>query len=187
MGYTTEFEGRVTIEPPLNEHEVSFLKDFNETRRMIRRNGPLFVKGSGFWGQGHDDDVIEFNMSSGDTPWSTSRLPADWREYHEENGQPGLWCQWIPIDDGAALAWDGGEKFYDAEEWMRYIIDKLLAPSASDYLMVHDAEDPRLAKFTYDHVLNGVIHAEGEEQGDVWRLIVTDNLVARKSATLTWD
>ena len=43
--------------------------------------------------------------------------------HEEEDGTPGYWCQWVPTDDGDALVWDEDEKFYNAEEWMKYIID----------------------------------------------------------------
>lgn len=158
MGYTTEFSGQVTIEPPLNENEISFINDLSSTRRMNRSNGPLFVGGSGYYGQGHDADVIDFNNPHRD--------------------QPGLWCQWVANDEGTTLSWDGGEKFYYSAEWMRYIIDNLLAPSAGSYLLEHNDEDERLRSFTYDHKLNGVIDAEGEERSDVWQLTVKDNVVS---------
>jgi hypothetical protein len=188
MGYTTEFDGYVTIEPPLNEHEVSFLKDLASTRRMLRRNGPLFVKGGGYAGQDHEEDIINFNCSSGEQPWLGARdLPADWRDYFEPDGQPGLWCKWEPSDDGETISWNGAEKFYDAPEWMRYIIDKLLAPSADEYLVKHNDEDERLQYFTCDHTVNGVINAEGEEQEDVWRLEVKDNIVSVREAKIVWE
>ena len=34
MGYTTDFEGAVTVVPPLNEHEIAYLRRFADTRRM---------------------------------------------------------------------------------------------------------------------------------------------------------
>ena len=47
MGYTTDFSGHVTVEPPLNDVEVAFLSKFAETRRMDREEGPYFVDGPG--------------------------------------------------------------------------------------------------------------------------------------------
>jgi hypothetical protein len=44
------------------------------------------------------------------------------------SGQPGLWCQWIPTDDGRALTWSGGEKFTSPVEWLQYLIDHFLEP-----------------------------------------------------------
>lgn len=158
MGYTTEFEGSIQIEPPLNAQEISFLRDFNHTRRMNRTRGPLFVRGSGFYGQGNDPDIIDYNQPHPD--------------------QPGLWCQWTPNEDGTAIEWDGGEKFYDSPGWLSYIIHLLLAaPDAQWYIDQHIDEDLRLASFTCDHVLNGVIFAQGEDDEDQWELRVVDNTV----------
>lgn len=179
MGYTTEFQGEIRIDPPLNDDEISFLNDLAGTRRMMRKLGPLFVGGSGFYGQGDDADIIDSNTPSGERldRWSWRTPVEGWIKYYEENGQPGLWLQWRPNDDGTALRWDGGEKFYNSEEWMRYLIDKLLSPMAGDYLIQHGREDERLSSFTYDHTLNGVIHAQGEEDDDMWKLVVENNVV----------
>ncbi|HEY1035564.1 MAG TPA: hypothetical protein VGE09_11345 [Pseudoxanthomonas sp.] len=151
MGYTTEFQGQINIEPPLSAEEITFLKKFNETRRMDRRNGPYHVDGTGDFGQGHDSDVRDYN-----------RPPA---------GQPGLWCNWTPTDDGTAIEWDGGEKFYDSLEWMQYLIEHFLAPGAK--------AATELPFLQANHVLNGTIKAQGEEMDDRWKLIVTDNAVSR--------
>jgi len=94
MGYTTEFDGSVSISPPLNAHEIAYLRKFAASRRMDRARGPYFVDGSGPFGQGHDDDIRDFN-----------KPPA---------GQPGLWCWWEPTKDGTAIKWNGVEKFYSA-------------------------------------------------------------------------
>ena len=32
MGYNTAFAGEIKVEPPLNEHEISYLRDFAEIR-----------------------------------------------------------------------------------------------------------------------------------------------------------
>jgi len=148
MGYTTDFYGAVEVEPPLNEEEIKFLKKFNETRRMDRKNGPYYVDGSGFAGQGRDEDLINFN-----TP---------------PEGQPGLWCQWVPSDDGKAIEWDGGEKFYESVEWMRYIIDHFIGQNP-----LAKKEIPFLEK----HTLNGTIEAYGEDRDDRWDLVVKNNEV----------
>lgn len=153
MGYTTYFDGGVTIDPPLNAAEVAYLKKFNETRRMDRSGGPYFVDGTGFAGQGHDADIRDFN-----------RPPA---------GQPSLWCGWEPTEDGKFIEWDGGEKFYYSDEWMKYLVTHFLMPNAE----ASKGDDPQFAEFTFDHVVNGTIAAQGEESDDRWDLIVEDNVV----------
>ena len=45
MGYTTEFDGSVSISPPLNAHEIAYLRKFAASRL----NGVIDA-------QGEDDD-----------------------------------------------------------------------------------------------------------------------------------
>lgn len=151
MGYTTEFFGQIKVEPPLNAEEIEYLKKFAGTRRMLRSKGPYFVDGTGFKGQGDDPDVIDHN--------------------EPPNGQPGLWCHWVPTDDGTAIEWDGGEKFYEAEVWMKYLIRHFicwrpLANGAEDWL-------PHFG----EHRCNGEIEAQGERSDDHWFLVVENNEV----------
>lgn len=158
MGYTTTFEGQVAVVPPLSKEEIDFLNKFAATRRMNRTKGPYFVDGTGSHGQGQDADIRDHNAPP--------------------QGQPGLWCQWVPTEDGAAIEWDGGEKFYDSVEWMAYLIEHFIgsAPKAKAQL-----------PFLQAHTLNGVIEAQGEESGDIWRLIVKDNEVRAKKARIVYD
>lgn len=146
MGYTTDFEGRINVSPPMSPELVTFLTKFNQTRRMHRTLGPDYVDGSGYYGQGQDPDIIDFNQPP--------------------PGQPDLWCQWCPTEDGTAIEWDGGEKFYKAFEWMIYIIERYIAPKG--------------------HVCNGVIHAVGESTGDLWQIHVENNAVSTKYASISY-
>lgn len=157
MGYTTEFYGRIEIVPPLNKEEIEYLTKFSNTRRMKRKLGPYYVDGSGFKGQGNDPDIQGFNG------------PPD--------GQPSLWCQWIPTEDGKYIEWDGGEKFYEADQWMKYIIDHFIgsSPIAIDKL-----------PFLQCHLCNGEIEAQGEERDDQWVLIVENNVVKVGKGEVTY-
>jgi hypothetical protein len=161
MGYTTDFTGHVTVTPPLNADEIAYLRRFADTRRMLRENGPYYT-GTGYAGQDHEPDIIDYN-----------RPPE---------GQPGLWCKWEPADDGTAIRWNGGEKFYDPVERMRYLIDTFLKPGAG---LKTELGEPTAGRtypeefrhFMFDHLLNGTIEAQGEEPDDHWFLVVEDNEV----------
>jgi len=148
MGYTTEFEGSIAVEPPLDAAEVAYLRKFSQTRRMYRAKGPYFVEGAGEYGQGHDSDIIDYN-----------RPPE---------GQPGLWCQWTPAEDGRSIGWDGGEKFYEAARWMSYLVEHFLgsAPRAASQI-----------PFLKGHRLSGTIAAQGEDPSDRWLLTVDGDTV----------
>lgn len=143
MGYTTDFDGTFSLNKQLSPKMERFLINFNESRRMQRNlpdhgvQGEFFVGGEGFMGQERTADVVDSN-----NPPST---------------QPGLWCQWIPSDDGMELEWDGGEKFYYYSEWLFYLIQKVLAPNG--------------------YILNGTVAYQGEESNDAGHITVEDNTI----------
>lgn len=145
MGYSTEFDGEFNIDRPLHPKIREFLVKFSETRRMKRKvpeelygiDGEFYVEGEGNAGQDKEDNIIDYN-----TPPTT---------------QPGLWCEWGVNDEGTEIRWDGGEKFYEYEEWIKYIIDKILAPN--------------------NYIVNGEIKWQGEDMNDRGKIIVKDNEV----------
>lgn len=150
MGYTIDFSGSFQLNTPLQPRMLEFLKKFNETRRMKRNvdeafgiEGEFYVLGTGSFGQGNEPNIIDFN--------------------NQPSTQPSLWCQWTPNEDGTAIEWDGGEKFYHYNEWLCYIINKILAPNG--------------------YVLNGTVTWQGEETGDVGKIHVVDNVIT----VAPWD
>jgi hypothetical protein len=149
MGYTATFDGHISVDPPLSLEEIAYLDQFANTRRMACEQGPYYVDRGSLRGQDRDDPgILDFNT------------PPD--------GQPGLWCQWIPTEDGMAIEWDGGEKFYEAEEWVQYLIDHFVGSAPRGKAML---------PFLQGHTLNGEIYACGEDDDDRWKLIVQDNRV----------
>lgn len=42
---------------------------------------------------------------------------------------PGGYCQWQLTKDCMAIEWDGGEKFYEYDAWLQWIIDIILQPA----------------------------------------------------------
>ena len=150
MGYTTDFSGRFELDKPLAPKMKKFLTMFNETRRMKRNvdeafgiDGEFFVFGTGSYGQDNDNTIVDFNQ--------------------QPSTQPSLWCQWVPTEDGTAIEWDGGEKFYAYSEWLFYLITKILAPNG--------------------YTLNGTVIWQGEETGDVGKIHVVNNVVT----VAPWD
>jgi len=158
MGYTTEFEGAFQLDKPLTEDHAAYLKAFAETRRMKRdagktalrpdpvrvaaglpvgADGAFFVGEGGFAGQARGDDVLDANSPGG--------------------GQPSLWCQWVPTEDGTGLEWDEGEKFRSYKLWLTYIIENFLTP--------------------WGYTLTGMVDWRGEDHGDVGTILVEDGAV----------
>lgn len=168
MGYTTDFYGSFQLDKPLTEPQMAYLKQFAETRRMKRdaaktalrpdptreavglpigTDGEFFVGEGGHAGQNSSPDIMQYN-----DPPST---------------QPGLWCQWIPNEDGTAIEWDGGEKFYEYKEWLVYLIENFLRP--------------------WGYVLNGEVEWQGEDREDRGVLIVENNNAQAKYGRVVYD
>lgn len=151
MGYSTDFYGSFKFNRPVDDLMKEYINAFSYTRRMARDvevikrddpnwrehtlNGDLGIEGEYYVGDEYLG-VINYNE-----PPKT---------------QPGLWCQWI-ITDGDYLEWDGGEKFHNYVEWLKYLIKNFFAPN--------------------DYVLNGEVRYVGEGPDDFGVIVVVDNKV----------
>jgi hypothetical protein len=161
MGYSTDFNGFFAFDRPLAVEHREFLTAFAQTRRMRRDpriaetlpdprrtvtglpigpEGAYFVGAGGEYGQGKDASILDYN-----------RAPS---------GQPGLWCQWIPSDDGTRIEWDGGEKFYHYVEWLQYLLSNFLIP--------------------WGYTLNGDCSFQGEDDNDRGVIMVRGNEILVK-------
>ena len=163
MGYDTRFSGKFDIEPKLTSNHEAYLHKFANTRRMKRdanlarqledanranvdlpigKDGEYFVGGIGYMGQGDDKSIVNCNNP-----------PAD---------QPGLWCRWIPNEDGTAIVFDDEtEKFYGYIEWIEYLIEHFLKP--------------------WGYTLNGKVRWRGEHIDDYGTIVIEDNNVSVRS------
>lgn len=159
MGYTTDFSGEFKLNKPLAPEHKAYLERFMNTRRMKRNatltskrpdplrkatglpigeEGAYFVGAKGEYGQEwNSPDMINSNSPP--------------------NGQPGLWCQWMPNEEGTAIEWNGGEKFYRYIEWLKYLIKHFLKP--------------------WGYILNGRVTWQGESDDDVGVIIARGNAV----------
>ena len=160
MGYTTEFKGNFTLTPALTEAQVAYLNAFADSRRVQRdaevcesitdtvrvavglpvgKEGGYCVYSAqdGNYGQNNDSSVINSN--------------------EPPEGQPGLWCKWVPNADGTELAWNKVEKFYDYVEWLNYINDHFLKP--------------------WGIVMDGAVKWQGEEMDDRGKIEVKEGVI----------
>lgn len=144
MGYSTDFFGSFKLNKKLDEDTLAFLTKFNATRRMKRNvhaiygvDGEFYVNGKGDHGQDKDETVVNYNM-----PPST---------------QPGLWCQWKPNETGTEIEWDGGEKFYNYVEWIKYLVTAILVPRG--------------------YLLYGTVEWRGEDPGDCGQIVIQGDQV----------
>lgn len=135
---------------------------FAETRRMKRIPAKLFDMHRN--GEGNtrcfelmDTLNIALDKYCGTGDFGQDRDPsiADYNSPPE--GQPGLWCQWVPSEDGTEIVWNGAEKFYYYVEWIDFLVEKFLKP--------------------WGYKVNGRVEWSGEEQGDIGVIEVIDNVV----------
>jgi len=161
MGYHTDFSGEFSVTPGLKPEHKTYLEHFSRSRR-VKRNPKLtkdieesnkntirldaglpLGKDSGYYvdienfGQNQTNDITDYN-----TP------PA---------GQPELWCQWIPTEDGTAIEWDQGENFYNYVDWIEYLIKHFLEP--------------------WGYKLNGKVKWIGSNTDDFGTISIKDNAV----------
>jgi hypothetical protein len=154
MGYHTDFSGTFNLNVPLSKPHQDYLVAFNATRRMkrnplltakmedqARRAAKLLLGPEGAYYVGGDEDVA-FDVVDINKP------PL---------GQPGLWCGWVPTQDGTGVEWDGAEKFYDYTQWLKYLIANFYQP--------------------WGYVLNGRVTWQGEENSDKGTIVVENNEV----------
>jgi hypothetical protein len=158
MGYDTTFTGRFELDKPLSEAQAAYLRAFANTRRVERNEaiavtladplreavglpigawGAYFVGADGFMGQQYDKSITDNNSP-----------PPD---------QPGLWCQWVPSHNRMSLEWDENEKFYDAPQWVKYLIDHFLKP--------------------WGFTVSGIVEWQGEKSDDAGQIVVLNNVV----------
>jgi hypothetical protein len=159
LGYTTVFEGAFEINKELDDETYELLKGLSTTRRVKRDPAVLEKLGYGeaecFGVEGEFYVEYDQERQSQDCPSvvDDSEPPAT---------QPGLWLQWIPTEDRRHIVWDKIGKFYNADTWILYLIENVLAPRG--------------------YVLNGVVNAQGEKEDDQWSLQVNDNKVMKHEA-----
>jgi hypothetical protein len=168
MGYDTHFEGKFQVTPTLRPEHAAYLRQFAETRRMERDaslttkrpdpireavglpvgpEGAFFVGETGSAGQDHGPDVTDSNGP-----------PAS---------QPGLWCQWIPNEDGTAIEWDEGEKFYKFIAWIEYLIENFLK--------------------AWGYALDGTVEWTGEDNGDMGKIVIEKNELKVLRAKISFE
>jgi hypothetical protein len=153
MGYSTDFEGSFKFSKPLTVTQYKYLVKFAETRhvkKFLKMTETLPSK-----------ELKELNDLGLDIGLACEYYLGDRGEVKDSNvppaTQPGLYCQWVPNEDGTELQWDGSEEFYHYVEWLEYYIKNFFN--------------------RWDIKLNGTVEFWGEREGDRGFIIVKDNVV----------
>lgn len=118
---------------------------------------PLNIAGNGHrTGLGGDDNI----------PTGHHCEFGVWREYLDDR-QPGLWAEWMVGEDADTL-WMGDEpqKAYDFEVWLKYLIERFFTP--------------------WGYMLNGTVEWSGEEDDDLGKIEVVNNIITIYEAQVTY-
>nr|QBK88706.1 MAG: hypothetical protein LCMiAC01_03840 [Mimivirus LCMiAC01] len=155
MGYTTDFKGCFFLNKPLDVSTEVLIDGLNRTRRMKRDctklgmtkkeadvygiEGEFYINGGGSCGQNKDASILEYNC-----PPKT---------------QAGLWCHWCYNKKNHCIEWDGGEKFYNYFDWIKYLVNKIFKPRG--------------------YILNGTVEWKGEDSDtDKGTITIKNNKVS---------
>ena len=167
MGYTTTFVGQFAVSPPLKFEHVNYINAFSGSRRMkrdARKAETLPDPVRLAVGLPVDLSGGYFVGGGGLAGQDDDKSVLDHNS--PPSGQPSLWCQWVATADGTAIEWDGGEKFYEYVVWIQYLIQHFFAP--------------------WSYVLNGEVRWQGEEDDDMGKTIINNNVVTTKKGRVVY-
>ena len=80
---------------------------------------------------------------------------------------PGIWCDWVPSEDGTSIVWNEQEKFYKYIGWIKWLIINYLGPRG--------------------YTLNGEVEWIGEESDNIGKILIINNTVDTYIATTTYE
>ena len=162
MGYTTWFEGGLTPNKPFKKEFINYINAFSEKRHeprdveIIKRSDPDWAKhcldgnlgpcGMYYVGS-FDEGVIDRSAAKGYTC-------------------PRYWCDWCINEETGVVEWDGGEKFYNYVEWLKFLIDNFFEPAG--------------------YKLNGEIFWGGEDRDDTGVIVVKDNYIYTYNGSIVY-
>lgn len=198
MGYSTDFNGSLTLSRPTTEVEKLYLDTLAGTRRMQRDNtilmklyngehgypgkdktnadevygfkGEYFAMDDHKMGQSHDKSIVDYNSASGEVG------------YTEHNGDWGLRIQLMAqLKAGQPSLWlqwvlnnEGTELEWDGSEKFYCYVQWL------EYLIGNFFEP-------WGIKLNGEIEWTGEDRSDTGKIVVTDNSVEIYEGEITYS
>lgn len=164
-------ESNEAVSQELELKEVKTSKKRKKAEQELESNTKLKAKG-----KGKNKEIEKEIKKPIDNKYSLHmemrRYPTDGSDVIDHNrphdGKPGLWCRWTVNDEGSAIIWNGHEDFYNAADWLAYLINHFIGTQPM-------ARGATTLTFLNTHTLNGVI--EGIEEGEKIRITVKDNIV----------
>ena len=129
------YEGAFVLDQPLEPKHQQYLQRFSENRRVtwveeqvervvdslrVAVGLPIGPDGAYFVGKASVGRVSDSLMDGTERFIKEYNRPA--------HGQPGLWCDWKPSEDGKRVVHNGAQKTLYSKEWLYYLIEHFLRP-----------------------------------------------------------
>jgi hypothetical protein len=127
MGFDTDMEGSFfTITPKITDQKILDLLSGLSTRRMKRDPQKIATKMNISLNESIEKYGEEGEFYFDDADYGDSTI-IDYNE--PPKTQCGLWMNWIYDKDSNVLKWNGVEKSYNNEEWLKYLIKYVFEPN----------------------------------------------------------
>lgn len=156
VGFDTKYLGFLTITPPLNEDEVTWLRAWAEWIGVSDRDDLYDVPPNP-----RAAVAALFDRSAHGAVASSALAPravGDWRVG----------------TDGTFLRWEEQERSNNGELCISFLIDHFLRDGA----LAASSGHPAFTRFTFDHELDGVIAAERNDLSQLYLIEVARNEVS---------
>lgn len=86
-------------------------------------------------------------------------------------GMPRGWSSWAACPQGCCLSYSGGDKANHMIPWLKFLIGALLSPDAMEH------GGPEFERFTWDHMLNGMVVGSRRDNRELYSITVRENEV----------
>ena len=126
MGYSTFFCGRFELVPALTPSQVATIGELYNHRHSLassRDDEPLLRLPYEAPLMGNMSELAPVGRSPSHATYTGCEKGMAW-----SGPFPSAYCQWTVTSDGSYLEWDGGEKFYGYELWLRFLIEHFFKP-----------------------------------------------------------
>jgi len=150
MGYHTDIDGVLKIEPALTGRQLSYLREFHDVRHVRRRveiavNRPDEVRMRANLPIGVEGAYAVSLSENSDGAFDYNNPPQ---------GQPHVWCPWtVDLDGESLFVPEGYENPHEYVEWLRWLIGNVFAH--------------------WHRKVTGSVTYQGEEPDDFGRITVT--------------
>lgn len=153
MGYNTDFDGEIKINPALPKDIANYIRDFSRVKHIKR--DPEVVPSL------NDGKGLSYCFNGNPGPDGCYYIGKDESlgTGEEELDGLSLWCDFTVSQDGSEIMWNQSSRTIKALEWISFLINHFIAP--------------------FGHVCNGTIECCGDNFDDKWEICVENNEVTR--------